>query len=74
MAKINLLIGEDAVNAFEEGGAVECYTKGFNNVEAIEYDEQTSPEDLVRMTLSAVNGSLDAIVISEADAKIIAGE
>lgn len=68
---INILVGEDAVKTFENEGAKACKEQGFNVVEVIEYDEQTTPEDLVREVLSRVNGSLESIVISQEDADII---
>lgn len=70
---INILTGEDAVREFEENGAQGCKDKGFNCVEMINYDEQTNPEDLVRMVLEKTNGQLASIVISQEDADIIEG-
>lgn len=71
---INILTGEDAVREFEENGAEGCKEKGFNCVEKIYYDEQTSPEDFAREILSRVSGQLDSKVISQEDADIIDGE
>lgn len=68
---IHILTGEEAVREFEENGASGCAEKGFNCVETVEYDEQTSHEDFAREILSRVNGQLDSIIISEEDAEII---
>jgi len=68
---IHIITGEEAVREFEENGAKGCAEKGFNCVEEIHYDENSSPEDFAREILSRTNGQLDSIVISEEDAKII---
>ncbi len=68
---INILTGEEAVREFEENGAEGCKQKGFNCIEMINFDEQTSPEDLVREVLSKTNGQMASIVISQEDADII---
>ena len=73
-SKINILIGEEAVKEFEVNGAEGCSRNGHMDVDSVEYDEDTNPEDLVRQVLAKTSGSLAAIVISQEDADAILGE
>jgi len=65
--KIFLLHGDNAVSTYTEEGVKACIKQGYNNVSAIEYDEQTDVVDLVREVLYSASGSLDTCVITEKD-------
>lgn len=68
---IFLLHGEDAVNAYQDGGVKACIKGGYNVMSEIHYTAKTSVKSIVAEVLQNVAGSLDTCIISKLEYDLI---